>query len=147
MTYLLDTCILSKLRRISKYPDPKLEQWITEYPLNQFSISAFSIAEIQIGISKLDETLSDGKKFKTTLEDWLLNTLVRDFEGRIHDFDLKLALRWGALVGKLKQRGINLPIVDSLIAATAIHHELILVTENSSDFEHTDVMLLNPWKI
>lgn len=145
MTYLLDTCILSKLRRINKYPDPKLKQWMEQHPASLYSISLFSVAEIQAGIAKLDDTLPDRKKYKMELVDWLVNDLIPDFEGRIVDFDLKLALRWGSLVGECKRKGINLPIVDSLIAATAIHHELVVVTENVADFEHTGVVIVNPW--
>lgn len=146
MTYLLDTCILSKLRRIVKYPDPKLQNWMEQHPAGLYSISVFSIAEVQAGISKLHEKSSDQKKYKRDLENWLFGDLVPDYEGRILDFDLKLAVRWGTLVGQCKQKGINLPVIDSLIAATALHHELILVTENHVDFEKTGVMLINPWQ-
>ena len=146
MSYLLDTCILSKLRRLSKFPDPKLLEWIEQHPASLYFLSVFSIAEIQAGISKLSDTPADRKKCKVDLENWLHNDLVPDFEGRILDCDLKLAIRWGSLVGISKQKGLNLPIVDSLIAATALHHGLILVTENSIDFEQTGVTLINPWK-
>jgi predicted nucleic acid-binding protein len=145
MTYLLDTCILSKLRRMAKYPDVTLRNWIEQHPASLYCISVFSIAEIQAGVSKLHDKSPDQRKFKSDLENWLFNDLIPDFEGRIVDFDLKLAFRWGSLVGQCKQKGINLPIVDSLIAATALHHELILVTENHVDFEQTGVMLINPW--
>lgn len=145
MTYLLDTCILSKLQRISKHPDPKLRHWIEQHSANLYCISVFSIAEIQAGISKLDDTSKERKKFKIDLEDWLFNALIPDFEGRIIDFDLKLAHRWGTLVGECKKKGINLPIMDSLIAATALLHGLIVVTANSADFEQTGVPIINPW--
>lgn len=146
MTYLLDTCVLSKLRRMSKYPDPKLQHWIEQHPAGRYCISVFSIAEIQSGITKLQDTPPDLKKFKTDLEDWLYNDLVPDFEGRIIEFDLKLAHRWGLLVGDCKKRGINLPIMDSLIAATALFHGLIVVTANVIDFEQTGVTIINPWQ-
>lgn len=144
MTYLLDTCILSKLRRLSKYPEPKLRDWMEQKPASLCFISVFSIAKIQAGISKLDDKQKERQKYKMELEDWLYNDLVPDFQGRIVDFDLKLAIRWGSLVGKCKQNGINLPIIDSLIAATALHHELVLVTENTADFVHTGITLINP---
>lgn len=146
MTYLLDTCILSKLRRISKYPDPKLQNWIEQHPASLYFISVFSIAEIQAGIAQLPEKPSDRKKFKTELEDWLFNSLVPDFEGRIIDFDLKLAYHWGMLVGDCRRKGVNLPVVDSLIAATSRLHGLILVTANVADFKQTGVTIINPWE-
>jgi predicted nucleic acid-binding protein len=87
------------------------------------------------------------KTQKAELQNWLFNDLVPDFEGRILHFDLKVAHRWGTLVGECKRKGINLPIIDSLIAATALHHELTAVTENKVDFEKTGVLLVNPWVI
>lgn len=144
MSYLLDTCILSKLRKISKYPIPKLSNWIQQHPASLYFISSFSIAEIQAGISKLDEKIKDRKQYKAALENWLYNELIPDFQGRIIEFDLKLAIRWGTLIGKCKQQGINLPIIDSLIAATALHHELILLTENTIDFKQTGITFINP---
>ncbi len=113
MTYLLDTCILSKLRRMSKYPDPKLRTRIEQHPASLYYVSVFSIAEIQGGIAKIPNEPADRKKYKSDLEDWLFNDLVPDFEGRIIDFDLKIAHRWGSLVGEFKQKGINFPIIDS----------------------------------
>ncbi len=145
MTYLLDTCILSKLRRIAKFKDAKLQQWIERNRAHLYSISVFSIAEIQAGIAKLDDTLPDRKKYKAELENWLFNDLVPDFGGRILEFDLKVVHRWGTLVGECKRKGINLAIIDSLIAATALHHELTVVTENRAGFEPTGVFLANPW--
>ena len=145
MTYLLDTCILSKLRRMSKYSDPKLRTWIEQHPASLYYVSVFSIAEIQAGIAKIPNEPSDRKKYKSDLEDWLFNDLVPDFEGRIIDFDLKTAHRWGSLVGEFKQKSINFPIIDSILAATALHHELIMVTENVADFEKTGVTIVNPW--
>lgn len=147
MTYLLDTCILSKLRRIIKYPDAKLQNWIDRHPASLYYISVFSIAEIQSGIAKLQDSPADRKKCKTDLEDWLFNDLIPDFQGRIVHFDLQLALRWGSLVGECKKRGINLPIIDSLIAACALHYGFILVTENSSDFEYTGNVIIDPWEM
>jgi len=144
MTYLLDTCIVSKLRKLSKHPDPGLQRWIGEHPAGLYSISVFSIAELQSGISKLDISNAAGKKFRLELEDWLLNDLIPDFGERIIEFDLELALCWGSLIGENKKKGINLPIIDSLIAATALHHRLIVVTENVIDFEKSGVLTINP---
>jgi predicted nucleic acid-binding protein len=130
---------------MSKFPDAKLRTWIEQHPANLYYISVFSIAEFQAGIAKIENVPSDRKKYKSDLEDWLFNDLVPDFEGRIIDFDLKIAHRWGTLVGQFKSKGINFPIVDSILAVTAIHHGLIMVTENVSDFEKIGVTIINPW--
>lgn len=147
MSYLLDTCIVSKLQRIKKYPDPLLQGWIEKYPRSLFYISVLTIAEIQAGIAKINENDSEQRKKKMDIENWLFNELIPGFHGRIIDFDLKLALRWGTVVGTNKRKGKNLPVMDSLLAATALHHELIVVTENSDDFNLANVSTINPWKI
>lgn len=79
------------------------------------------------------------------LEDWLLEELIPQFHNRILDVDIEVALTWGKLIGEGKQKGIVIPMVDSLIAATAIVHNLTLVTENISDFIETGVRLFNPF--
>lgn len=145
MSYLLDTCILSKLQRIAKYPDLQLQNWIEQHSANLYYISVFSLAEIQSGIAKIDGRSVEGKKQKKDLENWFFGELIPEFEGRIINFDIKLALRWGSMMGECKRRGINLAIIDSLIAVSALHHELIVVTENCIDFEPTGVILVNPW--
>lgn len=147
MSYLLDTCIISKLQRIKKFPDLVLQEWFEKYPRSLYYISVLTIAEIQAGIAKLNENDSEQRKKKGDIENWLVNELIPGFHGRIIDFDLKLALRWGAMVGAYKREGINIPVMDSLIAATALHHELIVVTENNTDFNLANVFTINPWKI
>lgn len=146
MSYLLDTCIISKLRRISKYPDPKLEIWFQKHPANLYFISAVSIGEIQIGISQIKEVNEKQRAHKAVLEDWLVGELIPAFHGRILPLDLSVMLAWGILVGKARQQGIVLPTADSMIAATAIHHGLVLVTDNQKDFIHSNTPLYNPWK-
>lgn len=142
MTYLLDTCILSCLRKISKYPDPLLEAWVSQHAEHQYSLSVVTIGEIQSGISKCQDN-----RQKRVLEDWLLGSVVPRFEGRVLSLDSGTMLCWGELVGSHKKRGISLPAMDSLLAASAIHHNLILVTRNSKDFELMDgLKFLNPWE-
>jgi len=71
--------------------------------------------------------------------------LLRHFSGRIHPFDQTIAERWGSLNGVLSLRGIKLPGIDSLIAATALHHDLTIVTRNEADFRAAGVSVLNPF--
>ena len=146
MSYLLDTCIISKLKRLKKYPDPILQKWFEQHPPNLYFISTLTIAEIQAGIAKLKNNFPDERKKKIDIENQLINELIPGFHGRILEFDLKTALRWGSLVGDYRSKDINIPVMDSLIAATALHHELIVVTENTADFELAKIYNINPWK-
>lgn len=147
MTYLLDTCILSKLRKIQKYPEPALEKWISKHTESAYYISVLTLGEIQTGISKLQRRNPEEQKNSMILEDWLYGELIPRFHGRILQVDAQIALAWGKLVGEAKQRGILLPVTDGLIAATALTHGLILVTENIKDFDKTGATLLNPWDL
>jgi predicted nucleic acid-binding protein len=141
MTYLLDTCILSKLRKIKLVSNKNLELWIQKHTELSFFISAISVGEIQKGISKLKDSEIEAKR---VLENWLIADLVPRFEGRVLVIDAQVALIWGELCGRCQKKGILLPVVDSLLAASAIRYNLILVTENVKDFIHTEVRLFNP---
>lgn len=145
MSYLLDTCILSKLRKIGKQPDVKLENWIKKHSESSYFISVLTIGEIQSGISKLSLKKNGEKQKRLILEDWFLEELIPRFHNRILPIDREVVLTWGKLLGESKQRGLIIPVVDGLIAATAIVHNLTVVTENINDFIETGARLFNPW--
>lgn len=138
MSYLLDTCILSKNRRSDS---EKLSHWFTQKSESSLFISVISIGEIQAGISKLK--IEEHQK-KMVFENWLLNDLIPRFEDRILQIDVHTCFIWGQLLGEAQKRGRPLPSIDALIAASAIQHQLILVTDNIKDFSSTGVPLLNP---
>ncbi|MEN9654095.1 MAG: hypothetical protein RL235_207 [Chlamydiota bacterium] len=142
MTYLLDTCILSKMRKLAAYPDPKLSAWLARHSESNYYVSALSLGEIQQGIAKLSQ--ADALK-KMALEDWLVGELIPRFRERILILDTTTLLVWGQLCGEKKRQGVSLPVVDSLLASTAIQHHLILVTENDKDFALTGCQLFNPF--
>lgn len=145
MSYLLDTCIISKLRKINKYPDLKLSEWIKKHHESAYFISALTIGEIQSGISKLDIKTNEEKQARVVLEDWLFEELVPRFNQRILAIDTEIVLKWGKLFGENKQKGVLVPVIDGLIAATAIVHNLTVVTENINDFIETGARIFNPW--
>lgn len=142
MTYLLDTCIISKLRRIERYPDSSLENWIKKQAEKDFFLSVLTIGEIEHGINKLKNPAE-----RRIIEEWYRGRVIPRFEGRILNINLKVAAKWGALLGMHQVKGTSLPVVDSLIAATALVHDLIVVTENIKDFSAiTELKLFNPWE-
>ena len=141
MSYLLDTCIISKLRKIKSDSDELLQSWILSHAEKDYFISALTIGEIQFGISKLN---SKESKKKMVLEDWLLGDLISRFKDRILPLDVHTTSIWGSIRGKAHHKGMTLSVIDALIAATAIQYNLILVTENIKDFLHAGVHLINP---
>jgi predicted nucleic acid-binding protein len=141
MTYLLDTCIVSKLRKIQRGSKGLLQDWILSHPEMDYYISALTIGEIQYGIEKLPS--SENQK-KTILEEWLLADLIPRFKNRILPIDIHTVCIWGTIRGKQQKERYTIPVIDALIAATALQHNLILATENTRDFQKTGVYLVNP---
>lgn len=142
MSYLLDTCIISKLRKISKYPDPLLQQWASNHSQSQFFLSTITLGEIQQGISQLENPIE-----ARILENWLLAEIQPHFKERILPIDADVAIKWGELQGIYSKKGKKPPAIDSLLAATAIVHNLILVTANIKDFSPiSELKLFSPWE-
>lgn len=140
MTYLLDTNVISE--SVSAQPNAGVIAWLQSITVTESHISAISVGEIKRGIEKLEET----HPRKQRLNQWLENEILNRFLGRILVIDSPVMLTWGMLVGTLDRQGRSLPLMDSLMAAQALSHQLILVTRNDKDFQGTGVKLLNPWQ-
>jgi toxin FitB len=136
--YLLDTCLISEL--VKKEPNPAVVNWLDEQDEQNLFLSVLTLGELQKGISKL----TAGTR-KDELQAWAGHDLVERFAGRILDVNLETALFWGRLHGESEQKGERLPVMDSLIAATATAHGLIVVTRNVKDIERCCVRVCNPW--
>ncbi len=138
MNFLIDTCLVSEFKR--PQPEPKVIRWLSDQIEESLYLSVVTIGEIQRGIS----LLADSRK-KTELENWLHSLIIR-YNGRIMRLDSEELIIWGDTVAKLEKRGRTLPLMDSLIAATALSHDLTLVTRNETDFDGIGVRVLNIWK-
>jgi len=121
-------------------PDENVINWINNTPDERLFLSVITIGEIRKGLTKLP----DSKK-KYQLTNWL-NTLLENYEARIYPVDLAVAESWGTIQGKAENNGTPVASVDSLIAAVAQTHNLIIVTRNEKDFAATNVTIVNPWK-
>lgn len=121
-------------------PDPRVLEWLDAADERMLYLSALTLGEIRKGIA----TLAAGKR-RTQLEAWLEIDLRGRFAGRILAVDDAVAERWGLLAAEMKGKGKPMPVVDAMIAATAIHHNLTVVSRNVDDFTNAEVPLLNPW--
>ncbi len=136
MSYLIDTNVLSELRR--KQPASSVVAWIQARPRPALYLSVLTLGEIRKGLERVDDA-----KRKQALLDWLEVELPHYFLGRLLDIDASIADRWGRLMAQV---GRPLPAIDGLLAATALQHDLTLVTRNSKDFVHLGLRLINPWE-
>jgi len=136
--FLLDTNVPSELIRAR--PNPRLESWVYAREEQSLYLSVVSIGELRRGFV----TLPPGKR-RTELERWFENELLPRFHGRILPVTHSIAERWGVLDGQCQLNGTPLGTADGMIAATAIEHDLALVTRNVKDFPGLGLELFNPW--
>lgn len=124
------------------YPKPasQVERWLEDADDEQLFFSVISLAEICKGIAKLPES-----KKRTQLQDWLDSTLRPWFAGRILPITEPIAEQMGRWAGEEEVKGRTIKIADGLIAATALHHELTVVTRNVRDFAGFGIPIFNPW--
>lgn len=134
MTYLLDTHVVSELRK--RAPDPLVVTWFASVASSDLFLSVLVVGEIEQGIERLRQR--DAVRARA-LTGWL-DGLRSTFAHRITPVSLDVALTWGRLNAVRP-----LPVVDGLLAATAITHDWTLVTRNERDLADTGVSLLNPF--
>ncbi len=134
----MDTCAISDATKAR--PDTGLTGWLRSVDPTQVYISVVTLGEIRKGI----ECCTNAVK-KATLEAWLTNDVAQQFAGRVLPFDAEVADRWGRLVAALQQGGITAAAIDSLIAATALEHNLSVVTRNEKNFGPMRISITNPW--
>ena len=137
--FLLDTNCISELVRIQ--PEPHVVDWVESTEENLLYLSVLTLGEIRKGVA----ALAKGKR-RTSLEEWLDVDLQVRFSGRILPVDAAVAQRWGLLAAQAKRNGTPLAIIDGLLAATALYHDLTMVTRNTSDYLNSQARVLNPWQ-
>ncbi len=138
MSYLIDTNVISELVRPK--PDAAVLDWFSRTPDEAVFLSVLSLGEIRKGVEKLTSPEEAPRREKLRL--WLEHDLRDWFGPRILPIGPDVADHWGRL---LAQAGRPVPAIDSLLAATALHHDLRLVTRNTRDFDYAGLEVINPW--
>ena len=138
MSFLLDTNVVSEL--IKPVPHRNVVRWIDSVQESLLYLSVLTMGEIRKGILSL---LYGSRRAR--LESWLETDLRSRFENRMLPVDYAIATRWGAVAAQAAAAGKPVPVIDGLLAATALNHDLTLVTRNTADVAATGVRLLNPW--
>ena len=137
MRILLDTCVLSELRKEQCHT--AVYRSVEKATDEELFVSVITIGEIAKGVCLLD----DGRRKRGLLE-WL-QTVKHDYSDRILQIDLETVEIWGELTARAQKAGETVAASDGLIAATALRHGLHVMTRNVDDFIPTGVLLINPW--
>jgi len=136
--YLLDTCIVSELRR--PRPDANAWAWLSRRCPEDWYLSAVTVGELRSGARSAKEISQ-----RMILERWIDEIVIPMFGGRILPLDVQIADRWGRLMGDGIAKGRKPSVTDSQIAATALVHGMTMVTRNLDDFQFEGLSLVNPF--
>lgn len=136
--WLLDTNILSELRRAK--PERKVVRFVAAQPLEALFVSSVSFAEIRFGIE-----LAPDPAQRADLNDWLDHRIRPLFEGRVLAVSEDVMFKWRLLVEEGRKAGHTFSQPDLIIAATALHHGLTVVTRDAADYRRARASVFNPW--
>jgi predicted nucleic acid-binding protein len=137
--FLLDTNVVSEL--LKPKPDINVVRWMQAADESLLYLSVLTLGEIRKGITSLP---GNGKR--TKLEAWLDSDLMLRFSGRILEINQIIADRWGRISGKALSKGHPLPVIDALLAATALEHDFTLVSRDTQHLAAVGVSAFDPWK-
>lgn len=138
MAYLLDTNVISEVVR--KRPDDHVLAWLAAQKATEVYLSVVTLGEIEQGIARAPHP-----RRAERLHDWLNSDVLPQFAGRVLPITSEVMRLWGQITGRALLAGRPVPYGDSLLAASALHHTLTLVTRNEQDVEALGVKTLNPW--
>ncbi len=137
MRYLVDTNVFSE--GLKRMPSEPVLRWLRENE-SSLCISVITVAEIRRGIERLPE--KSGRREK--LQQWL-SAVCDSMRGNVLGLNRSVAHVWGQMQARLDRSGLKLAAFDGLLAATAVRHDLTLVTRNVADFKNAPVKILNPF--
>jgi len=135
--FLLDTNVIVEPQR--RRPEAKVVRWLGSVDSVELYLSAFTFAELRKGIAKLAD-----RRRAHLLEREMADLRAR-FVGQILPVDDEVLDRWGRITGSAAALGKSMSGIDAIFAATALHHDLTLVTRNERHMETSGAMILNPW--
>ncbi len=138
MSFLLDTTVVSEW--VKSRPNRGMVAWLAEVDEDRVFMSVVTLAELRYGI----ERMAAGSRRKR-LDEWLRDELPLRFEGRVLLIDAIIADGWGKVVARSEAAGLPISAMDAWIAATAQAHGMTLVTRNTSDFQASLRLIINPW--
>jgi len=136
--WLLDTNVISELRR--PRAKARVVAFVAAQPLDRLFVSTVTFAEIRYGIEMVNDAIR-----RAELNDWLDNKVRPMFDQRVLGISEDVMFRWRLLVEEGRKAGHTFSQPDLIIAATAHHHGLTVVTRDTADYSRARVPVLNPW--
>ncbi len=138
MNYLLDTNVVSELRKSAAAINPRVREWVTAHSPETLFVSVITVMELEIGVARVERRdQHQGQRLRA----WLDERVLTAFQGRVLAVDLEVAQR-AAQMHVPDPR----PERDTLIAATGLVHAMPVATRNTRDFRVADVVVVNPWE-
>ena len=138
--FLLDTNVISEV--VKPRPNPGVLEWMESTDESLLYLSVLTLGELRKGIG----LLPSGRR-RVSLEAWLDHDLTVRFASRILPVDVAVADRWGRISGSEAARKSPLPVIDGLLAATALHHDLTLVSRDTRNAAVSGVEIFDPWEL
>jgi predicted nucleic acid-binding protein len=135
---LVDTNVVSEVLRLR--PEPAVCDWLDGQAAETLFISAISLAEIWVGITRLP----DGQR-KRALDSQASAQIERLFAGRVLGFDEAAARAFAGMMAAAGHRGLAISLPDGLIAATALSHGLAVASRDVAPFAASGLQVINPW--
>jgi predicted nucleic acid-binding protein len=139
VNYLLDTNIVSEWTRAR--PNPGVLDWLSDIEEDRTFISVVTLAELRRGVARLPAS-----RRQRSLDVWLAHDLRVRFDGRTFEIDSRIADAWGLVVADRDKAGRPISTIDAFLAATALVHDLAMVTHDAADFAGSVAVVIDPWK-
>jgi predicted nucleic acid-binding protein len=137
--WLLDTNVISEV--IKRQPDERVVSWLADQPEETLYVSVLTLGEGDQGLAMLDP--ENQERARLALK-W--QGLEERFQGRILSLSDTIVRRWGSIAGVIRRKGRHASVIDTLLAATALEHNLYFVTRNTDDVLLCGAALFDPWK-
>jgi toxin FitB len=137
--FLIDSFVISEFSKPNA--DKRVVDWLDAAEPELLFLSAVTLGELRMGV----EGLALGRR-RRELEEWLERGLPAWFASNVLPLDKAVGDRWGRLAARAKKQGMALSTADGQIGATALQHNLVLVTRNVKDFRVLGIEIFNPWE-
>jgi len=139
LKYLIDTCVISELRKPE--PNNSVVKFLRSIDESEIYLSSMTLGEVHRGIQKLPQS-----KKRTELLLWV-GSIEQQFEDKILSFNKEVSIFWGQLMARLESEGNRMSAFDSIICATSLYNNCCIITRNVKDFEKSGIEIINPWEL